>query len=235
MYSRENPSRNNSRRGTSAETRGRRTPKQKKQRGRRVPQQKRRDRPKKGDLSVPAARVMKNILPLIVLLMAANGVPSSSQNQKLHLSKGGQAKNNQWSGKAVQTEEEACPPCELLFRQLESTEKNGKLTQDVRVQGRGEPKGGKGKVFDWGTGALMHMCDYLQDVFGEEADLYAWGDWCTLLGILRGHLMECPMVSPWDVGTYVHVLQKEYKIHRCSEYTRYSEYTRSIEYFLYSE
>ena len=72
----------------------------------------------------------------------------------------------------VQTEEEACPPCELLFRQLESTGKNGKLTQDVRVQERGEPKSGTGMMFDWGTGALVRTCDYLRDLFGEKANLY---------------------------------------------------------------
>lgn len=63
--------------------------------------------------------------------------------------------------------EERCPPCELFFRKLEGTGDNGKLTQVVRVQERGEPKSGTGFMFDWATGALMRTCNYLQRLYGE--------------------------------------------------------------------
>ena len=64
--------------------------------------------------------------------------------------------------------DEACPPCELLFRKLESTGNDkGKMSQDVKVQLRGEPKSGTATSFDWGTGALVRTCDYLQRLFGE--------------------------------------------------------------------
>lgn len=65
--------------------------------------------------------------------------------------------------------EEACPPCELLFRNLERSGSDGKLTQTVKVQERGEPKSGTGMVFDWATGSLIRTCDYLKHFFGEEA------------------------------------------------------------------
>lgn len=65
-------------------------------------------------------------------------------------------------------EEEACPPCELLFRNLEPTGSDGKLSQVVRVQERGEPKSGTGMMFDWATGGLVRTCEYLQFLFGEE-------------------------------------------------------------------
>lgn len=62
---------------------------------------------------------------------------------------------------------EACPPCEIFFRKLEKNERNGKLSQVVRVQERGEPKSGTGFMFDWATGALMRTCNYLQRLYGE--------------------------------------------------------------------
>lgn len=64
--------------------------------------------------------------------------------------------------------EEACPPCELLFSRLERTVGGVKLSQNVHVQERGEPKSGTGILFFWATAALMHACNYLQDQFGEE-------------------------------------------------------------------
>ena len=61
-----------------------------------------------------------------------------------------------------------CPPCELFFTKLEKTGRDGKLTQDVRVQERGEPKSGTGLLFFWGSAALMRTCDYLQELYGEK-------------------------------------------------------------------
>lgn len=64
--------------------------------------------------------------------------------------------------------EEACPPCELLFRNLKRISSDGKLAQVVRVQERGEAKSGTDMMFDWATGALVRSCDYLKYFFGEE-------------------------------------------------------------------
>ena len=61
-----------------------------------------------------------------------------------------------------------CPPCELLFSKLERTGSNGKLAQDVRVQERGEPKSGTGLSYDWARAALLHACDYLEELFGKK-------------------------------------------------------------------
>ena len=63
---------------------------------------------------------------------------------------------------------EKCPPCELLFRNLERAGEDNKLSQVVRVQERGEPKSGTGMMFDWATGTLMHTCNYLKHFFGEK-------------------------------------------------------------------
>ena len=62
----------------------------------------------------------------------------------------------------------ACPPCGLLFGKLERTCRGTKLSQYVKVQERGEPKSGTGIMYSWATAALMHACDYLQEMFGEE-------------------------------------------------------------------
>lgn len=64
--------------------------------------------------------------------------------------------------------DEPCPPCDLLFSKLETSESGGKLSQFVKVQERGEPKSGTGIMYSWATAALIHACDYLQEVFGEE-------------------------------------------------------------------
>lgn len=72
--------------------------------------------------------------------------------------------------------EEACPPCELLFRNLERTRSDGKLTQVVKVQERGEPKSGTGMVFDWATGALIRTCDYLKHFFGKKTSVMTGWD-----------------------------------------------------------
>lgn len=66
------------------------------------------------------------------------------------------------------SEEENCPSCEQMFSKLSSTGISGKFVQDVKIQERGEPKSGTGFMFDWGAGALDHMCDYLKDAFGED-------------------------------------------------------------------
>lgn len=63
--------------------------------------------------------------------------------------------------------EDPCPPCELLFSKLESSGRDGKLAQDIWVLERGEPKSGTGMSYYWATAALIHTCDYLQDLYGE--------------------------------------------------------------------
>ena len=63
--------------------------------------------------------------------------------------------------------QETCIPCELIFRKLESTGKEGEMIQDVSVQLRGEPKSGTGMSYDWASGALVRACDYLEQLFGE--------------------------------------------------------------------
>lgn len=62
---------------------------------------------------------------------------------------------------------DACPPCELLFSKLEPAGKNGKLTQHIRVQERGEPKSGTAVMYEWASGTLVWTCHYLQQLFGE--------------------------------------------------------------------
>ena len=89
---------------------------------------------------------------LLISCLAVNGISSSHDHQQAD----------------VENMEEACPPCNILFGKLEKTGRHGKLSQDVRVQERGEPKSGTGVMFYWATASLIHTCDYLQDVFGEE-------------------------------------------------------------------
>lgn len=63
--------------------------------------------------------------------------------------------------------EEACPPCELLFSKLETTGRGKKLSQQVNVQQRGEPKSGTVIMYSWARAALIHACNYLKEHFGE--------------------------------------------------------------------
>lgn len=95
-------------------------------------------------------------MTLVVSCLAVRDV-SSSRNSP-HIAEG-----------AEDTQDE-CPPCELLFSKLERTPgRDGKLAQTVSVQERGEPKSGTGIMFSWAIATLMHACDYLEDLFGEEA------------------------------------------------------------------
>ena len=68
-----------------------------------------------------------------------------------------------------------CPPCELLFTKLEDTGANGKLSQVVNVQERGEPKSGTGVMYFWAIATFMKTCEYLRELYGEEACWCKWG------------------------------------------------------------
>lgn len=73
-----------------------------------------------------------------------------------------------WTVSTSEDIKEPCPPCELLFSKLEKTGRHGKLSQDIRVQERGEPKSGTGFMYFWASATFIHTCDYLRDLFGEE-------------------------------------------------------------------
>lgn len=92
-------------------------------------------------------------MTLLASVLAASGLPA-------------QLKNVSNAIEVLTTD--ACPPCEILFRNLKRTGTNGKLVQDVKVQERGEPKSGTGIMFDWASRSLVLTCHYLQKVFGEE-------------------------------------------------------------------
>ena len=64
--------------------------------------------------------------------------------------------------------EETCPPCELLFTKLEDKGGDGRLTQHVKVQERGEPKSGTGLMYFWAIATFTKTCDYLKRLYGEE-------------------------------------------------------------------
>ena len=63
----------------------------------------------------------------------------------------------------------ACPPCEVLFSKLDSTGTDGKLSQNIKVQERGEPKSGTAVMYEWASGTLVWTCHYLQQLFGEKS------------------------------------------------------------------
>lgn len=90
---------------------------------------------------------------LLIGYLAVNGVSSSSR-RLLH--------NKEASA------HEVCPPCELLFSKLEDTGANGKLSQVVHVQERGEPKSGTGVMYFWAIATFLKTCDYLRELYGEE-------------------------------------------------------------------
>lgn len=100
-----------------------------------------------------------------------------------------------WEAEHIQ---EACPPCEMLFSKLERTGKNGKLTQDVRVQERGEPKSGTGIIYSWTTAALINTYDYLQGLFGEEAPLQLCSN--------GAHVISCSHQSARHVALACHTV-----------------------------
>ena len=80
-----------------------------------------------------------------------------------------------WSPRQLRVEtgrsRRVCPPCELLFSKLEDTGRNGKLSQFVTVQERGEPKSGTGLVYFWAIASFMKTCKYLGNLYGEETAL----------------------------------------------------------------
>lgn len=64
--------------------------------------------------------------------------------------------------------EEGCPPCDLLFSKLGKAGRGIKLSQNVQVQERGEPKSGTRIMYCWATAALIRACNYLQEKFGKD-------------------------------------------------------------------
>ncbi|CAN0161921.1 unnamed protein product [Ascophyllum nodosum] len=67
-----------------------------------------------------------------------------------------------------------CPTnCEDLFSKLQDGP-DGRKTQSVRLQVRGEPKSGTGMTQEWSWGALAHSCLYLQRLYGRESCRILW-------------------------------------------------------------
>lgn len=79
-------------------------------------------------------------------------------------------------GVSQEATDELCLPCESFFRKLERVEENGKLSRNLKVQLRGEPKSGTGIMFDWATAAMMRACDHLQLLYGEETLVLCFGE-----------------------------------------------------------
>lgn len=94
--------------------------------------------------------------------------------------------------------EEACPPCELLFSKLETTGRGKKLSQQVNVQQRGEPKSGTVIMYSWARAALIHACNYLKEHFGEES--YGF---CRSFETYKGHVTK-----PHDYHGASHTLHR---------------------------
>lgn len=101
--------------------------------------------------------IMVTMLMLAAVLAGTTGLSSSSPDLTSVVSQVGQGWREEW-----------CPPCEFFFRKLKKNEDGtGKLSQNIRVQERGEPKSGTGMMYDWATGALDQTCNYLQRLYGE--------------------------------------------------------------------
>ncbi|CAN0124123.1 unnamed protein product [Scytosiphon promiscuus] len=62
---------------------------------------------------------------------------------------------------------EECPPCEDLFLKLEAGA-DGRLSQVIEMQERGEPKSGTSMMGLWAREALQSACDFLQSTYGRE-------------------------------------------------------------------
>lgn len=99
------------------------------------------------------------LLVLVILCLAMNWMASTRQNLP---------QTHDMPAVVVERSHEKCPPCELFFRKLESTGRNGKLVQEVKVQQRGEPKSGTSFMYDWATATLLRTCDYLKYLFGAN-------------------------------------------------------------------
>lgn len=52
---------------------------------------------------------------------------------------------------------------------MSDTMEDGKLVKRLEVQQRGEPKSGTGFMFEWAGGLLVHMCGYLNKIFGDNS------------------------------------------------------------------
>lgn len=95
--------------------------------------------------------IMKTML--LISSLSINGASSSLHHRSVEVGDPAQDK---------------CPPCELLFTKLQSGGRNGKLTQFVRVQERGEPKSGTGFMYFWATATFIRTCRYLQGLYGKQ-------------------------------------------------------------------
>lgn len=71
-----------------------------------------------------------------------------------------------------------CRPCALLFTKLSTKELGATIDergrrdvyeQIIKMIERGEPKSGTGMMLQMAGGCLVHTCDYLNGIFGENS------------------------------------------------------------------
>lgn len=67
-----------------------------------------------------------------------------------------------------------CPSCASLFTRLTTSDVDGRKSQRVDVQVRGEPKSGTGFQYSWARSAVLLSCEYLKHNFGEESCTTTW-------------------------------------------------------------
>lgn len=106
---------------------------------------------------------------LLISCLAVHGVSRSPRQPRIKKEKSAQ---------------DRCPPCELLFSKLEDTRGNGKLSQLVTVQERGEPKSGTGFMYFWGIASMIRTCRYLKQLYGEKPTWNLLDNLCAIAKML---------------------------------------------------
>lgn len=99
---------------------------------------------------------------------------------------------------------EECPPCVDLFARLEAGS-DGRLSQVVEMQQRGEPKSGTSMMGHWADAALDETCAFLSSMYGNET--------CTVTRTTEAageltQLLFNPQLSPADSACSCDVIDR---------------------------
>lgn len=89
-----------------------------------------------------------------------------------------------------------CLPCEDLFTKLEAGP-DGRLSQVIEIQQRGEPKSGTSMMAHWADAALEETCTFLGSMYGSETCTLTRIEYVTLLQFLPG-LSPADSACPCD-------------------------------------
>lgn len=103
---------------------------------------------------------------------------------------------------------QGCLPCVDLFAKLEAGA-DGRLSQAIDMQQRGEPKSGTTVMGSWATLALRGTCDFLGAMYGSETCSITESGALTQLEFIpklsrAASTCSCDSIDRWEFSAHEH-------------------------------